>query len=154
MNADQIRSAISELDRDIERLVADEQAIEDGIRHIDIDLSNTIAEYVETSGKQPHEYYRWRRKAKWARYHKVNALHKKRAESKELQWQRTQLALRLLALESGYRGQDTGELLRASYHLLMEVLTMSDLTLDSSQLGLIAAVRENIGETHVTTATG
>lgn len=144
MTPQEIRTRIARLDHSLAVLAEDCDAIEDGVRHIDVDLSNTCAEFVASTKRQPHDYYSWRRKAKWAKMHKLKALERKRREAKALEQERTQLSLHLYAVESGYRGQNPTELLRASYYLLMEVVEQASPRLDSSQVGLIAAVKELI----------
>ncbi len=119
--------------------------MEEGVSHIDIDLSNTVAEFVESTGRQSYEFYKWRRKAKWARHHKIKAITvaQERVRAYEEKVRQTQLLLH--AVESGYRGQDPHQLLSATYHLLMEVLSRSDYTVDAHQMGLIAAIRLSLG---------
>ena len=139
-----MRRTLADIEARIARTLEDESAIEEGVQHIDIDLSNTVAEFVETTGKQPSAYYRWRRSAKWARYRKMQALERKRQDVRALEYLRTQLSMRLYAVESGYRGADPEELLRAAYHLLMDVLARADAPLTSDQFGLVAAIREKV----------
>jgi hypothetical protein len=121
---------------------ADEEALTDGLRKIDIDLSNTLSEFVETTGKDAREFYPWRKRAKWARYHKQRAIEKKKEERAQAHAMLTDTQMLLYAQESGYRGESNEMLLRAAYHLLMEILAHSQYRLDSHQLGLVAAMRD------------
>ncbi len=114
---------------------------QESIDHIDTDLSNTVAEYVAETGKQAHEYYRWRTRAKWARHHKMSAIKQDTAKIRSLESHRTNLYLQLHALQSGYRGQDPMMLAVAAYYLLMEVMVMTNYQPDESQMGLIAQLK-------------
>lgn len=138
----ELRTQIEILKSQEAALIEDVEALEESVRHIDIDLSNTVAEYVSSTGKQPHEFYRWRRKAKWARYHKEGATQKRRNELRQAQMKLQQAYMMLYAVESGYQGQDTMDLLRAAYHLIMDIAPRADgYEWDESTLGLLQAIK-------------
>lgn len=139
---ERLRHAVRQIEAEVNMLVEDEMALTESVRHIDIDLSNSLAEYVATTGRPAAGFYKWRKGAKWARYHKVRSLERKQDEVRGAKQRLADAQMLLYAHESGYRGQDEVELLRALYHLVMEVLQYSQYRVDEHQLGLIAAVRD------------
>jgi hypothetical protein len=147
-----LRSMVDGLSKKLVEIDGDEEALVDGLRKIDIDLSNTLSEFVATTGKEAREFYPWRKRAKWARYHKQRAIEKKKEERLQVHSMLTDTQMLLYAQESGYRGESNEMLLRAAYHLLMEILSHSQYRMDPHQLGLVAAIRdrtEHIGTTPV-----
>lgn len=128
--------------------LSDQEArLTEDIRHIDIDLSNTIDEFVATTGRAASEFYSWRRKAKWARAHKLKAIGEVQAEMVATKQALTNAKLALYAEESGYRGSDPELLLRALYHFTMDILDSTGHAPDQHALGLIATVRERTERT-------
>lgn len=142
-----LRSMVTALENKLAEVVSDEEALVDGLRKIDIDLSNTLSEFVETTKRDAKEFYPWRKKAKWARYHKQRGIEKKQEERARVQASLTDAQMLLYAQESGYRGEDDRMLLRSVYHLLMEILSHSQYVLDKHQLGLVAAIRDRSDHT-------
>lgn len=142
-----LRTMVESLSNKLAEIDSDEEALLDGLRKIDIDLSNTLSEFVETTGKDAREFYPWRKRAKWARYHKQRAIEKKREERVQVHGMLTDAQMMLYAQESGYRGENDNGLLRAAYHLLMEILSHSQYRVDGHQLGLIAAIRDRTEHT-------
>lgn len=142
-----LRGMVENLSGKLAEIDSDEEALVDGLRKIDIDLSNTLSEFVETTGKDAREFYPWRKRAKWARYHKQRAIEKKKEERTQVHGMLTDTQMLLYAQESGYRGESNEMLLRAAYHLLMEILSHSQYRLDEHQLGLIAAIRDRTEHT-------
>ena len=142
-------NSIEYLHRQIEQLserataLSDEHArAADNIHHIDIDLSNTIDEFVATTGRPASEFYGWRRKAKWARAHKLRLMGETQEKLIATKRALTNAQLALYAEESGYRGSDPELLLRALYHFVMDVMDSTGHQPDEQALGLIATVRE------------
>lgn len=142
-----LRALTEALSAKLTEINEDEDVLVDSLRKIDIDLSNTLSEFVETTGRDARDFYPWRKKAKWARYHKQRSIEKKQEERARVQSQLTDAQMLLYAQESGYRGENNEMLLRAAYHLLMEILAYSQYRLDEHQLGLIAAVRDRTERT-------
>jgi hypothetical protein len=141
MDVNQLRLAIIELERDLASAHEDHVALGESLGKIDMDLANTQEEFVYTTGRDAVQYHPWRKKAKWARYHKNRAIEKK-AEEVELLTQRlTDAKMLLLAAESSYLDGDAEGMCRAAYHLLMEILSDTGYTLSRHQLGLVAALR-------------
>lgn len=124
-----------------------EARLTEDIRHIDIDLSNTIDEFVATTGRSPSDFYHWRRKAKWARAHKLKAIGETKEKLIQTKQALTNAHLALYAEESGYRGSDPELLLRALYHFTMDILDSTGHSPDKHALGLIATVRERTERT-------
>jgi len=143
----QVRIQVQYYDDRLHTLTEDMEALVDGMRHIDIDLSNTLDEFVATTGRAAEDFYRWRRKAKWARYYKERGLEAKKDEVFAVKQSLTNAQMQVLALEAGYVGEDAHLLLRAMYHLVMDVLGRSRVPLDPHQVGLIAAVRRATDDT-------
>lgn len=137
----ELRAEIERTEEQIGKLSESIDMTQEGIDHIDIDLSNTVAEYVAETGKQPHDYYRWRTRAKWARHHKATAIRQDTAKVRALESHKTNLYLQLHAVQSGYRGQHPKLLAIAAYYLLMEVMTTCEYRPDASQMGLIAELK-------------
>lgn len=113
----------------------------DSLRHIELDLSNTLDEFTHTTGRPPEEFYVWRRKAKWARYYKQREIEAVREQLNASQSRLTNEQMRLIALEAGYDGDNPRLLLRAMYHLTMSLLSETGYQVDEHQMGVIAAVR-------------
>lgn len=140
-NADRIRLRIQEHEKRISELAEDEEMLYDALRQIRMDLGNTIDEFVATTGRPASEFYRWRRKAKWAEHHKSKEIDRKRAAMIEAKQGLSNAYMMLYAEESRYAGEDEARLLNALYHLTMEILRGTQYRLDEHQLGLVAAVR-------------
>ncbi|MBA2671991.1 MAG: hypothetical protein H0U67_16605 [Gemmatimonadetes bacterium] len=140
-----LRSRLDALEQRAKELATEGRQIEEGIQQIDIDLSNTLAEFVEDTGRQPYEFYKWRRKAKWARAHKINNLQRLNDRARALDGEQTETAMLLYALESGYRGQNPEQLLTAAYYLVMDVIGECGYQPDENQLGLVFAIKERVG---------
>lgn len=140
-NAGRIRALIQEHERRLVDLQGDEEMLHDALRQIRMDLSNTMDEFVATTGRPASEFYRWRRKAKWAEHHKSKEIDRKRTAMMTTKQHLSNAYMMLYAEESRYVGEDEGRLLNALYHLMMEVLRGTQYRLDDHQLGLIAAVR-------------
>lgn len=138
---DRCKLEISRIEAHLSELEANEGMLVDAIRHIDIDLDNTIDGFTATTGRPADEFFEWRKKAQWARYYKQKALSSTREQQQALRYRLTNEQMRLLALEAGYVGTDADRLLRALYHLTMDLLGHTGYQLDEHQVGLIAAVR-------------
>lgn len=145
MNSDEIRSELKATEREINSMLEVRADIMEAVRHIEADLGNTLQEFVATSGREPSEYYPWRRAAKQARLRKLQAvrgLDKRVVKAKEAH---TRLQMALLSAESGYRGEEPQDLLRATYHFLMDLLSRVEVDLDDSERGLLMTVRLQCG---------
>lgn len=143
----QILSEIAFWEQRLANLTDDESGLVDSVRHINIDLSNTLDEFVATTGRPAADFYTWRRKAKWAHYYKERELESKREEILIAKQKLTNAQMEKLAIEAGYRGDDPESLLRAMYHLMMEVIGRASMTLDPHQIGLLAEVRRRADDT-------
>jgi hypothetical protein len=142
MNAEHLRRFIERLEQELSSATEDEVALMESLQKIDLDLSNTQSEFVHTTGRDPSLFYGWRKRAKWAQYHKRRAVAKKREEILAMKRRMTDAQMLLYATESRYIGEDAESLLTASYHLMMEILQNTTYVLDEHQLGLVAAIRE------------
>lgn len=143
----QIHAEIEFFEKRLATLAEDEAGLVDSLRHIDIDLSNTLDEFVDTTGRPAADFYTWRRKAKWARFYKERELESKREEMLLAKQKLTNAQMEKLAIEAGYRGDDPESLLRAMYHLMMDVVGRAKVTLDPHQIGLLAEVRRRADDT-------
>lgn len=114
--------------------------------HIESDLASTLPEYVETTGEQPHAYYGWRRRAKTALFHKQREVAAEEKRIAKLAVEAQRLGMFVKALESGYRGEDERQLLRAMLHLVNDVVTATSYAADEEQQGLIATVSRRLGD--------
>lgn len=141
-SVEHIHRLIGALQAEVNACDAEREAALEAVERIDLDLSNTLEEYVDTTGRPANSYYSWRHGAKSARFHKMREVRVATEKGARAKTRLTNAQMLLHATESGYRGSDPEALLRALYHLLMEVLEGADVTLDSQQIGLIAAVRE------------
>jgi hypothetical protein len=141
MDANQLRLVIAELERALAAADEDHVALGESLGKIDMDLANTQEEFVYTTGRDASQYHPWRKKAKWARYHKNRAIEKKAEEVASLSRRLMDAKMLLLAAESSYLDGDIEGMCRAAYHLLMEVLAETGYTLSRHQLGLVAALR-------------
>lgn len=124
-------------------------ALEETCLHIEADLSSTLPEYVETTGEQPHMYYGWRRRAKTALFHKQQALRQEKNHQWALRTQVARLEMIVKAMESGYRGEDEVQLLRAMLHLVNDIVTSTSYDVDEEQQGLLAVVSHRLGNLEV-----
>ena len=140
-NLDRLRVTVAALEADLTSATEDEVALVESLRKIDMDLSNTQEEFAYTTGRDPSQYHPWKKKAKWARYHKNRAVEKKREEITDLNRRLMDAKMLVLAVESRYLEGDPISLIRASYHLLMDVLTATEYQPSQHQLGLLAALR-------------
>lgn len=145
MNPDEIRSELVATEREINRMLSVREDIMDSVQHIDSDLNNTLQEFVATSGREPSEYYPWRRAAKSARLRKLQAVRSIDRQVRKAKEAHTRLQMALLSAESGYSGEDPVGLLRATYHFLMDLLTRVEVELDESERGLLMTVRMQCG---------
>jgi hypothetical protein len=143
---------VRELRRELDRVVADINELlqrREGLRHavesIDLDLDNSLQEFVATTGRDPGDYYPWRSRAKKARRAKGHALKQTEQRLMQAKVEESRLQLLIYSYESNYRGSDPNELLRAAYHLLMHVIDQAEVTLDESQMGLVATLRLQAG---------
>lgn len=144
-SSERVRAQIADLEKRATEVAVDEELLRDALRQIEMDLDNTLDEYVSTTGRPAASYHKWRRSAKWAKYHKVKELDRKAAEVRALHTELMNTRMMLYAEESRYRGADDAQLLRAMYHLTMEILDHTTFKLDEHQLGLVAAVRMKEG---------
>lgn len=119
--------------------------IRDSIDKVNLDLSNSLNEFVATTGRPPDDYYPWRKRAKYAVLHKQRALRGVNEEIAKAKMDVRRLQMLLLSYESNYRGADPLELLRATYHLLLGIVEETGVSLDASQVGLISTVRLQCG---------
>lgn len=140
-----LRLDLDHIDSRLSDLAEVEAGLLDSLKHIGIDMDNTLAEFIGTTGRDPSEYHPWRRKAKLARYHKDKALSRVRSERMELMAARTRVQMLLLASESGYRGEDSLGLLKATFLLLMSVLDQTKFVIEPEDAGLISAVQLHCG---------
>lgn len=117
----------------------------DTLRKIEIDIDNTLPEYVATTGRDPEEYYRWKRRAKLARYHKLKAIDKLHEQIIATRADLSKQRMLLVSEESGYRGENAIGLLGALYHLTMQTLEHTGHKLDPNEIGLLMLVRARLG---------
>jgi len=140
-NVDRLRALIQDHEQHLADLTGDEEMLHDALRQIRMDLANTMDEFVATTSRPASEFYRWRRKAKWAEHHKLKEIDRKRTAIISTKQHLSNAYMMLYAEESRYAGEDEGRLLNALYHLTMEILRGTQYQLDEHQLGLVAAVR-------------
>jgi len=145
MNSDEIRSELRATEREINRMLEMRADIMEAVRHIEADLGNTLQEFVATSGREPGEFYPWRRAAKQARLRKLSTVRSIDRQVTKAKEAHTRLQMALLSAESGYRGEDPQDLLRATYHFLMDLLSRVEADLDDSERGLLMTVRLQCG---------
>ena len=140
-NLDRLRVTVAALEADLTSATEDEVALVESLRKIDMDLSNTQEEFVYTTGRDTMQYHPWKKRAKWARYHKNRAIEKKGEEVSLLRQRLTDTKMLLIAVESSYLDGGPEEMCRAAYHLLMEVLAATGYQLGAHQIGLVASLR-------------
>lgn len=141
----ELREELGVVTADINELLEKREGLRYALEGIDLDLDNSLQEFVATTRRDPGDYYPWRSKAKKARRAKAQQLKKLEHRLSEAKLRETRLQLLIYSYESDYRGQDPNELLRATYHLLMHVIEEAGLTLDESQMGLLATIRLQSG---------
>lgn len=141
-SVDHLHRIISALEAEVNSSEAGVEACREAVERIDLDLSNTLDEFIASTGRPAEDYYSWRRKAKSARFHKLKEQRALREKASRAKTRLTNAQMLLHATESGYRGSDPEGLLRALYHLVMDVLERTAVSLDKQQIGLLAAVRD------------
>lgn len=109
------------------------------------DLLGGYAQYRDSVGGSRAEYADWRRRAtrvQAATDKKLARLTEKRSAARR---SINRLNMLILAHESGYRGEDTLGLLKATYLLLQKVLEQSEAVLLPDDWALISTVQLHCG---------
>jgi len=119
--------------------------MEEVCHKIEVDLDSTMPEFVETTGKQPYAYYGWRRRAKLALFYKRHETEREQRHCNDLKVEDHQLEMIIKAFESGYRGEDEYQLLRAMLHLANDIITEVNYVVDDEQDGLLSCVSHRLG---------
>lgn len=139
-DVERYRALLADIKQRIQESSERVDALAETCLHIESDLDSTLPEFVETTGEQPHAYYSWRRRAKTALYHKQRSLAVEKKNLDSLKMSAERLEMLVKAFESGYRGEDTEQLLLALLHLVQDVISATRYKVDEEQVGLLACV--------------
>jgi len=149
---DRYRSLLRDTEAQLVERRDDHEALVETCLHIQSDLTSTMPEYVETTGEQPHAYYGWRRRAKTALFHKQREVATAEKHIKKLSLEVERLRMFIKAMESGYRGEDSDQLLRAMFHFVNDIVSATNYAVDEEQQGLLASVSHRLGNLEVVSA--